>query len=238
MHLVYIDDSKDEKSICFSALLIPADQWMACLDHLIGVRKAIRGSDGIYNSIELHATDWLGGRGNVAPMTVPKGARARLFNYVLSSIALMPGVQIINAHSTKAQEMTLFERLLNRIHKNVAIAGSRAVIFSDEGKNYDALLRRLRRFNPIPSHYGQWPGGRATRNLPLERILEDVVYRDSRRSYFVQAADFCAFSLLRYEAPTPAITKLGLDRSFEILKRVLVTQAFASDPKKLGIVRA
>jgi hypothetical protein len=211
---------------------------MASLDHLIGMRRAMRASDGVFNSIELHATDWLGGRGNVAPAVVPKGARARLFNFALSSIALMPGVQIINAHAPKAQEMRLFERMLTRIHKNVSNAGSRAIIFSDEGKNYDALLRRLRRFNPIPSHFGSWAGGKPTVNVPLERILEDVVYRDSSRSYFVQAADFCAFSLLRYETPTPKITKLGVHKSFEILKRVLVTQAFAADPKKLGIVRA
>src|SRR4051812_5673568 len=101
MHLVYIDDSKDEHHICFSAILIPADQWVAALDHLVGMRKHMRLSDGIYTSKELHATDWLGGRGRVAPDPVPKGARARLFNYVLSAIVRIPGVQIINAHAPR-----------------------------------------------------------------------------------------------------------------------------------------
>lgn len=237
MHLVYIDDSKDDQYICFSALLVPADQWIASLDHLIGMRKAMRQSDGVFPSIELHATDWLGGRGNVAAHPVPKGARARLFDYVLSAITRLPGVQIINAHARRANEMQLFERLMVRIHRNVELAGSRAVIFSDEGKNYDSLLRRLRRHNPTPSAYGGWPDGSFTKSMPLQRILEDLVYRDSRRSYFIQAADFCAFALLRFENPTGPALKYGIDQSIQTLKPVLVHQAFKRDPRKLGIIR-
>lgn len=238
MHLVYIDDSKDEHHVCFSALLVPADQWMASLDHLIGMRKAMRLSDGVFQTVELHATDWLGGRGNVASQPVPKGARARLYDYVLSAVARLPGVQIINAHSRRASEMQLFERLMNRIHRNVELAGSRAIIFSDEGKNYDSLLRRLRRHNPIPSAYGTWPGGSFTKSMPLQRLLEDIVYRNSARSYFIQAADFCAFALLRFENPTEPAKKYGIDQSIHILKPVLVHQAFGRDPKRMGIIRA
>lgn len=237
MHLVYIDDSKDERNICFSAIIVPAADWMNCLDHLIGMRRAMRSSDGIYMKKELHATDWLGGRGNIAPDPIPKGARARLFQFVLSAIVRMPSVQIINAHSAKCNEMQLFERLLNRINRFASKADSHAIIFSDEGKNYDSLLRRLRRHNPVPSAYGLWQAGVSAKNIPVEHILEDIVYRDSANNYFIQAADFCAFALLRYENPTEAIKKHGLERAFETLTNVMVRQAYSKDPKKLGIIR-
>ena len=201
------------------------------------MRRAMKSSDAISIKKELHATDWLGGRGNDAKHAVPKGARVRLYLYCLSAIAMLPGVQIINAHSNRSNEMELFSRLLNRVHKNVQLAGSRAMIFSDEGKNYDGLLRRLRRINFVPSAYGAWRTGATSKNMPLERIIEDIVYRDSANSFFIQAADFSAFSLLRFENPTINAKKYGFDKSIHILRKVLVTKAYAKDPKNLGIIR-
>ena len=237
MHLVYIDDSRDERHICFSAILIPADRWMEALDHLVGMRQAMNASDGIYTSIELHATEWLGGRGRIAPHAVPKGARSRLFDYCMSAITRIPGVSIINAIDRDFAEMTLFERLINRIQATVYHRGSHALIFSDEGKNYDALLRRMRRFNHIPSAYGSWESGAFTKNIPAKLVLEDIIYRNSKKSFFIQAADFCAFSLLRNEHPTTNAKRQGFDKSFEILAPALLVAAFAKDPRKLGIIR-
>ena len=48
MHLAYIDDSKADGVIVFSALLVPVDQWQASLDHFIGMRKQMKASDGAH----------------------------------------------------------------------------------------------------------------------------------------------------------------------------------------------
>jgi len=232
MHLVYVDDSKDEKTCCFSAIIIPAERWNDALDHLIAFRKTINKVSGIYMSLELHATDWLGGRGNVAKRTVPRSERAILFKFALKHIAKIPGCSIINAHGRRSQDELLFERLCNRIQTNMAKCGSRAIIISDEGKSYDSLVRRMRRFNPIPSKFG-----RGVIAHPLDRIVEDPVYRKSERSLFIQAADFCAFALLRMESPTPAIIRRDLADAFLALKPAIERRAYAKDPRKLGIIR-
>lgn len=238
MHLVYIDDSADGKARCFSALIVPADEWHEAHAHLIGMRRAMKASDGIYTTVELHATDWLGGRGRIAPHMVPRGARARLYQFALASIAMLPSAQLINAYGHKGQETTLFERLLNRIDTNMRHASSQCVLISDEGKSYDSLLRRMRRYNYIPSQFGAWADGSMATHVPVDRIIEDLNYRDSSRSYFVQAADFCAFSLLRYEKPTSRIIEAGLRDAFEILSPIIVRQAYARDHRKMGIIRA
>lgn len=232
MHLVYVDDSKDENSSCFSAIILPVSRWNEALDHLIAFRRAIKASHGIYTTIELHATDWIGGRGNIAPQTVRRDERAGLFKDAMRHIAKLPECCIINAHGPRRAENLLFERLCNRIQSNMSKRNSRAIIISDEGKNYDGLVRKMRRFNPIQGHFG------GTLNRPLDRIIEDLVYRKSDRSLFIQAADFCAFSLLRMETPTPAIRRHGLEDAFMILEPVLVKQAFGKDPRRLGIIRA
>lgn len=232
MHLVYVDDSKDDKTCCFSAIIIPADRWSDALDHLIHLRRTMKSVDGIYTTIELHATDWLGGRGNVAPTKILRSRRAAIFRIVLRHIAKLPDCSILNAHGRRSQDGLLFERLCNRLQTNMAKQKSRAIIISDEGKSYDSLVRRMRRHNPIPRRYG---GGFVHR--PLDRIVEDLVYRKSERSLFIQAADFCAYSLLRMEAPTPSITMRGLEDAFLELKPALELRAYAKDPRKLGIIR-
>jgi hypothetical protein len=237
MHLVYVDDSKDEKSICFSAIIIPAHRWLEAFNYLVAVRREMKRAPGVYTRLELHATDWLGGRGNVAPTTITRTDRVSLFNYFLDRIVELPEVQILNAHSMRANEDELFERLVQRIENNAKKKDSRAIIISDEGKNYDHLTRKMRRFNYIPSSKGDWGDGSTSKNMPAERILEDIVYRDSKRSYFIQAADFCAYSLLRFEAPTERAIRMGFDQSFMRLEKVLIKQAYRADPRKLGIIR-
>lgn len=230
MHFVYIDDSKGERQVCFSAICIPAPSWNDALDRLVEMRREMWASDKVYIRKELHATDWVSGRGRVSPSFIPKAARARLFRYVLSGIAQLPNVQIFNAYAHCTQEDRVFEYLLNRIHINMQYHNSQATIFSDEGKNYDAMLRKLRRHNVVSFR------GRPQRNDPLDRIVEDIVYRDSARNYFIQCADFCAFSLLRHKRPTDKITKYGLADAFLLLKPALVTKANYRDP--LGIIYA
>jgi hypothetical protein len=110
------------------------------------------------------------------------------------------------------------------------------MLVSDEGKDFTPLIRRMRRSNSIPTVHGSW-GGAVARNKPVDRIVEDIVYRDSKHSTFIQLADLCAFSLLRFERPTPRTVAAGLEAAFRRLDPVVVKQAFTKDPKGLGIIR-
>lgn len=231
MHLVYIDDSKDENACCFSAIIIPASRWQESLDHLIAFRRSIRDAHGVYMTVELHATDWIGGRGNVAPTTLLRSQRARIFEQALTHITALPDCSIMNAFGPRSSDEMLFERLCSRLQVNMLRRDSRAILISDEGKSYDGLVRRMRRFNPIVGQFG------GVIDNKIDRIIEDIVYRKSERSLFIQAADFCAFSLLRMERPTPAIVRHGLSEAFMLLQPVLETRAYAKDPRRMGIIR-
>lgn len=195
----------------------------------------MKASAGIYTRKELHATDWNGGKGRIAPTFISKPHRANLFNFFLAGIALIPGAQLINAAVPPTDENRAFEWMLNRINVNMTKAGSQALIFCDQGKSFDSMLRRLRKFNYIPSRRGVWETGGFSKNITLDRILEDIVYRDSARSLMIQAADSCAYALLRHENPIPSKTAYGLDQSFKILDRILVKAANGRDA--LGIIR-
>lgn len=235
MHFVYIDDSGDDTRSCFAALVIPADQWRESLSRLLDVRRSMRQSDGVYVKKEMHATDWNGGKGHLAPTPISKERRARLFDYFLTGVAMLPGAQLITACAPRHRVDIIFERMLNRIQVNVVKSGSQAIIFCDEGKSYDAIKRRVGIYNYIPSKLGSWGNGQSAKNIPADRILEDIVYRDSARSILIQAADAAAYALLRRERPIPSKTAVGLDRSFFLLEPIMVKQAFWKDP--YGIIR-
>lgn len=235
MHFVYIDDSKDEKLSCFSAILINANKWRDVFDKLKAYRKHLKSTDGIYVKKEFHATEFVAGRGRIAPSVVVKHRRCQIFMEMLTHMADPNDIKIINACGARSSEQLIFERMLNRINTNVSRQHSHALLCCDQGNEvaYTKLVRKMAVYNPIPSMYTAGPG----RNLPISSILEDPIFKVSTHSYFIQLADFCAFSLLRSERPTAAAIKYGFDKAFDCLDPVLVKQAFGKDPRKKGIIR-
>ncbi len=238
MHFLYVDDSGDETIRVFSAIAVDVELWNECFAQILEFRRALRDKQGIYVTVELHATELVSGHGRISPNTIPKGARCRIFEEMLGEITTLPGVHIFNAADRRNQEAKLFERLLNRINRTMQEWKSRALIISDEGKDFTYLVRKMRVHNPVGSMFGYWEDGNLTKNILLDRIIEDVVFRKSHRSYFIQAADFCAYALLRSENPLPSKSKYGLHKSFDILAPICTPQCFSKDPRKLGIIRA
>jgi hypothetical protein len=116
---------------------------------------------------------------------------------------------------------------------------SRAVVLADEGREHEITkaVRKMHRFNPIPSMLGAWSSGKYTKSITIDRIIEDPVFKQSDRSYFIQLADCVAFALLKREVPpTPRVLKYGINEMFdEVLSSVCFKPASPGDP--LGIVR-
>lgn len=135
-------------------------------------------------------------------------------------------------------EQALIQRFENTMnHRNFPGPGrtdARGMLFPDhtDDKKLVLLLRKMRRYNPVPN---QAPYGPGSRNLQLRRIVEDPSFRDSAHSYFVQAADLAAFLLYQYLAPKAYIRKKSAQIYFLKIHPVLCTQASVSDP--YGIVR-
>lgn len=238
MHLIYIDDSRDEQLCAFSALAIPANEWRNAFQQVRQFRRDLKKSDGIYVYKELHAWEFVSGRGRIADGIVTKGRRCQIFKDALQKVSALPGARLFNAVFPAKDDERAFEWLLNRINRTMQAWDSRAILICDEGKEiaYTRLTRRMGVYNPIPSRFGVWMDtGATTKNIPIERIIEDPFFKKSQQSYFVQLTDFCAYALLRRERPIPSKTKYGLDQAFNLLSPILVREASTRDPE--GIIR-
>lgn len=84
MHLIYIDDSKDEIICVFSALAVPVDQWHEAFKQVREFRRSLRQTYGIYVYEELHAWKFVSGRGRPSDRLVTKSQRAMIFQNALS----------------------------------------------------------------------------------------------------------------------------------------------------------
>lgn len=238
MHLIYIDDSRDEQLCVFSALAIPADAWREVFKHVRQYRRDLKTSDGIYVYVEMHAWKFVSGRGKIADGIVTKGRRCQIFKDTLQLTSGLPGVRLFNAVFPVKEDERAFEWLLNRVNRTMQAWDSRAILICDEGKeaSYTRLARRMAVHNPIPSRFGAWlDTGAATRNLPTDRIIEDPFFKRSDQSYFIQLTDFCAYALLRRERPVASKTKYGIHEAFGLLSSILVREASTRDAE--GIIR-
>jgi hypothetical protein len=237
MYLIYLDDSRDEKYCVFSALAIPDHAWQLTFRTIRDYRRSINTSDGIYIYKEFHAWEFVSGRGHIARGIITKYRRCEIFKETLALVGQLPAVRLFNTFGPANQEETAFERLLNRINRTMLAADSNAILICDEGKEsaYTRKRRKMGVYNPIPSRVGVWQGGTATKNIPIENIIEDPFFKDSQQSYLIQMADFCAYALLRREAPVPSKSKYGIHEAFNQLDSILVKEASARDPE--GIIR-
>jgi hypothetical protein len=225
MHLIYVDDSRDEELCVFSALALPVDQWHEAFGQVRQFRRDLKCAYGIYVYKELRAWKFVSGRGQISDRIVTKSQRCTIFHQALEVVARLPGARLFNAVFPRQEDEKAFEWMVNRINRTLKGWGSHGVLVCDEGKEiaYTRLVRRMYVFNPIPSQFGTWPDtGEFWRNIPLDRTVEDPFFKESSQSYFIQLVDFAAYALLHRERPIPSKTKYGLDKSFSILGPILV----------------
>ena len=220
-------------------MLIPEETWQECFDQFRDYRRQLKMSDGIFVHKEFHAWKFVSGRGKIADGIVTKGRRVELFRETLKQITQMPGLRIINALFPHKRDERAFEWLLNRVQRTMLEKDSRALIISDRGKEvaYTKFARRMHVYNPIPNMGSQQGIDHSTRDIPINRIIEDPFFKDSERSYFIQLADFCSYALLRKARPTLYSRKYGINEAFDLLDAVLVKEAFRNDPWEMGVIR-
>jgi len=252
MYLLYVDESGDvglvnspTRYFVLSGLVLHELRWRQTLDAIVGFRRALRNSYGLKLREEIHAAHFIHKRKAVAH--IRKHQRLRLLRDVLSFEASLPDVSILNVMVDKMQKRqgydvfekawtALIQRFENTIsHRNFPGPqnpedfGLMVVDRTDERK-LRVLLRKMRRYNPIPC-----ASGIGYRQLPITTLVEDPVHRDSLHSYFIQLADVNAYFLLQKHQPCRYVRKKGARNYFDRLDPILCKVASYSDPQ--GVVR-
>ncbi len=244
--IAYIDESYDDKVFGMSALIIPDHSWRAAFTRLQAYRRFLKLKYGVFTSKEFHATEFVAGRGRIAPNAIPKGLRAFIFREYLEIHTALPGAAIISGcwpregASLTDVHVRAFSRIQERLQRRCVAQNNQILMVVDEGRAVELqrIARRTKVWNPVGSMFGAWEDGSAFKNIPNDRLIEDPVFKSSQRSYFLQSADFIAYALLKSEVPaTPHVGKYRLNEAYEVLEPICVKAASRKDPRNLGIVR-
>jgi hypothetical protein len=62
-----------------SALIVPVAYWRDTFEAIKGHRQMLKAVYGIFTSKELHALEFVSGRGRISERMIPKGLSAQLF---------------------------------------------------------------------------------------------------------------------------------------------------------------
>ena len=254
MHMMYVDGSGDSglqdsptRYYVLTGVVLHEIKWQTYLDQLVAFRCRMRATFGLRAAEELHAAAMINKPGPL--VRIRRNDRLTIIRALADEMAAMPDLSIINVLVDKIGKppsydvfamgwKSLLQRfentILNRNFPGPANPDERGMVFPDNTDNpkVTQLLRQVRRYNPVPN---QPRFGIGYRNLLVTHLIEDPSFRDSRHSYFVQAADLAAFLLYQYLAPCAYIRKKGARDYFLRLGPVLCRVASSTDP--LGIVR-
>jgi hypothetical protein len=246
MHILYVDESGDPGEnpygspfYILSGIVVSQDEWQKYLERLKTFRKSIKDRFGLFMREEIHATELIRINKLKNYAAITKSNRIQILREYCTQIpVIFDNAKIINVCLKKADypsgdvQIVAWNRLIQRfdtyLKKGVK---DKEIIISDDtdGKKVMQLLRKMRVYNPVPSHYG------SPYNSPTDSIIEDILQRSSSHSYFIQTADVVAHVLYRKEHPKGSLKKYGLDHYFDQLEPILLKEAAKADP--LGVVR-
>lgn len=253
MDLVYLDESGDviyteskgTKNFVLSAFIVPEESWNEVFNVIKKFRKYLKENYDIPLYKELHARDFINGRGRPSrKRVITKFERIEITKVFFKGLAAYLSelnVYTINVCVPNKIDINNYDiavdRMLNRIQRTLKERNRQAILIFDEGKEQlvKRLYRKMRVFNPIPSQFGTWDDGAATKSILTDRIIADPFFRNSSDDYFIQVVDFIAFSVLKhFEVPTAHVEKYKINELLPILEPILYKEASKYHP--MGVV--
>lgn len=247
MYIMYVDESGDpglvgnnSKHYILSGIIVSQHNWKTYLDRLKSFRKYLLAEYGFGLTAEIHASELIRINKSKYYSKFRKSQRIDILkDFCHEMPVIFDGAKIINIcidkqtyNSAKEVQILAWQRLIQRYDTYLKkIGNDSGIIISDDtdGKAIVNQMRKMRIYNPVPSYYGK------SRNLPTTNIVEDLFQRNSKDSYFIQAVDVVCHLLYRKEYPKGSLKKYGVDKLFDKMKPILLTQAAKAD--EYGIVR-
>jgi hypothetical protein len=252
MYLMYVDESGDvgidnspTRYFVLSAIVFHELRWKITLENLVDFRRMLKDSKGLKLRDEIHCTNFINRPGEL--FRIKRNDRLDIIKKCIDWINSQAHLNVFSVVIDKKGRTddifelawnTLIMRFENTIRSN-NFSGpqnpdDRGMILSDNtnGEKLRKLIRRMRHFNTIPNKKDYYHGG--YRNLKLEYIIEDPVFRDSHYSLIHQMNDVVAYCVRQRYEPNAYMKKKGGHNFYKRLSNVVTKQV--SKRNDYGIV--
>ena len=226
------DDGKNTLSsdiFVLSSIYMPSESWNENYNKIKNFRKKWKDRYGIHVKEEMHTKQFLTDKDpyrNYNWSLDERREMLREYTLLISSLDIKIINTIIDKTKIKIENYNVLEHALTysvqRI-ENDSAGNWNYLIIADQGRisPMRKTARAIRAFNPIQSQFG------GVINKPIKYLLEDVLEKDSKESYFIQICDFISYFVHLYftvkylNKPKPKRVSRLIDDEF--VKEVLVT---------------
>lgn len=248
MYFMYVDESGDTgisgsntDYFILSGIVIHELDWYPLFKDFHNFRREINQKYKFKVRDEFHAVVMVNGNKS-ENNNLEKNERFMILRNTLDWIASKKEISlltvIVKKHGcTSSKEIfelawtNLIQRFENTL-KNKNFNGQKndvdtGIIIADN-TDVDAIrkiYRKMHVINYVPSKFS----GSRPRNIPIQFVIEDPVFRDSKQSYFIQLADITAYFSMQYLSPNKFVKRQGAKKYFERLEPVMIKQASPAD---------
>ncbi len=241
MYIAYVDESGDPghnvaitRYFTLSGIIIADSNWKSFLDRVKAFRKGLKRDFRLPLKADVRATDLWRSKGDFKRLKLSYADRTRIFRRTAEFLRFSQEVAILTVSidkgslqlpaTVKVSEFTW--RMFFQRYENWLVAKQEfGIVVNDEGHEKMTRMssRKMRVYNPIPSHYGGYY------QTPVVKIIEDPFSRHSQYSYFVQLADMSAYLARLRHDHTPSHAKWGIHRLYKRIKPRYMLEASRKD---------
>jgi hypothetical protein len=241
MYIAYVDESGDDghnvaitSYFTLSGIILADYNWKILLDKVKAFRQRLKRDFGLALKADLRGTDLWRNGGDFRRLNLSYADRTRIFRSTAEFLRYSQEIAILTVSINKASPQLPLNSKISEIawmmflqrYENWLVAKQElGIVVNDEG--YDKMLRLLSRkmrvYNPIPSHYGGYY------QAPIVKTIEDPFSRRSQYSYFIQLADISAYLARLRHDHTPRHTKWGIHTLYKRIKPRYILEASRKD---------
>ena len=241
MYIAYVDESGDPghnlvltSYFTLSGIILADSNWKIFLEKVKAFRQGLKRDFGLTLKADLRGTDLWRSKGDFKGLRLSYADRARIFRRTAEFLRGSEEVAIlvisINKGSpqlpltVKVSEFA-WQLFFQRYENWLLSKRELGIVVNDEG--YEKVVRRVSRkmrvYNPIPSHFGGYY------QAPVVKIIEDPFSRHSQYSYFVQLADLSTYLARLRHDHTPKQAKYRIHKLYKRIKPRYILEASRKD---------
>lgn len=207
-YIAYFDETGDDgittassSHFILTSLYMPAANWQSNYNIIKLLRTDLRRKFGFHLSQEMHTKNFLTDKNPYRDYGWSKEQKWEILKSYILAICEM-NASVINVIIDKTKIKTTQYRVLENALKyniqridNDSKGNWNYIIITDRGRiaPMRKTARAIRAYNPIQSKYSL-----EFSNKPIKGLIEDILEKDSRQSYFIQLADFISYFVNLY----------------------------------------
>lgn len=257
-YLVYCDETGDDGAttesseyFVLTSTYMNAEKWQENFNKIKECRRELKLRYGFHTTEEMHTKYFLTDKNPYRAYGWSKKEKREIINTLTQCIAKLD-LKIINVIIDKTnfrdQNYPVLENALKYSIQRVENDSNgqwNYIIITDKGRiaPMRKTARAIRAFNPIQSRYNSYTYA----NKPIENLIEDILEKDSKESYFIQICDFVSYFVHLYykccvnAKPLPGRVRNIIDEHFaeEVMNSLKINNKLnlkASSSNEYGLV--